>query len=275
MRAVMETRLAALLALASAACAVKVWGGAAYSSKALLVDGLTSIANIVALVGLAYYYSRSKMPADEDHPFGHGRLSYGGIVLTMLAYAFVAGLAVSELVSTRPYAVKPLAPVAALIGLILYLGVIAVARSLSWVFGPYSFFTLSEVLESLVVLGASAAGTYYSYMVDYAGGLVIAAYLFYELRETFSMLVAEISDMTPPPSTVERIRGIIVGEGLVLRELRLRMVTRDYCTGEATVWPGESMSLEEALEKARRAERRASCQGCSLVIRVCPRRGPG
>lgn len=271
----MEASLKLLMLLAAAAGVVKIGGGLLYGSKALFVDGLTSMANLVALLGIIYYHAVSRMPADSDHHFGHERLAYGGIALTLLAYSFVGGLAVSELLNTEPYRVMPLAPVYASIGLGLYLGVIWLSHRASWEFESYAFFTLSEVLESLAVIGASAAGSYYSYLIDYAGGVAVTTYLFAELYSSFRDFVAEISDITPPQRIFDEIRSMVLEEGLRVRELRLRMVTRDQCMGEATVTPGESMSVEEAIRAARRVEEKASRIRCRLAVRVCLFRDQG
>ncbi len=113
---------------------LKIIGGLLYGSRSLLVDALTSFANIAALLFTLYYYRLSTMPPDTDHPFGHYRLGVGGKIAVMISYSFVAGIAISELLTSTHYTVSLHSVYFALLGFIVYLGVIYVARLIGGIF---------------------------------------------------------------------------------------------------------------------------------------------
>lgn len=66
-------------------CAIKVSGGLLVSSISIMADGMNNLADagssIIGLIGL----KMAKKPADEEHPFGHGRIEY----ITALIVAFI------------------------------------------------------------------------------------------------------------------------------------------------------------------------------------------
>ncbi|MGA0134237.1 MAG: cation diffusion facilitator family transporter [Opitutales bacterium] len=73
---------------------VKLAVGLVASSQALVADGVHSLVDIVtdvaAYVGLRY----ADLPKDEDHPYGHHRIStLAALLISSLVLAFCAGLA--------------------------------------------------------------------------------------------------------------------------------------------------------------------------------------
>ncbi len=224
----------------------KFIGGYFYGSKALFVDALTSLANLVALIATIYYYSKTHLPADLDHHFGHHRLGFAGTLVTIIAYSFVAGLVVADLLYTKAYSVEVHAPLLALIGLIFYSIAIYVSRRISEYFGPYSAFTISELLESITVIVASLLGYLYTYIVDYIGAIIIVSYLFYELQDTLRDLVKLLSDVAPPMKLVEETRKTIEKHGVKVERIRLRLVREGFYQGDITIRLPPDITIEEA-----------------------------
>lgn len=224
----------------------KFIGGYFYGSKALFVDALTSLANLVALIATIYYYSKTHLPPDLDHHFGHHRLGFTGALVTVIAYSFVAGLVVADLLYTKTYSVEVHAPLLALIGLIFYSIAIYVSRRISEYFGPYSAFTISELLESITVIVASLLGYLYTYIVDYIGAIIIVSYLFYELQDTLRDLVKLLSDVAPPMKLVEETRKTIEKHGVKVERIRLRLVMEGFYQGDITIRLPPNITIEEA-----------------------------
>ena len=224
----------------------KFIGGYFYGSKALFVDALTSLANLVALIATIYYYSKTHLPPDLDHHFGHHRLGFTGALVTVIAYSFVAGLVVADLLYTKTYSVEVHAPLLALIGLIFYSIAIYVSRRISEYFGPYSAFTISELLESITVIVASLLGYLYTYIVDYIGAIIIVSYLFYELQDTLRDLVKLLSDVAPPMKLVEETRKTIEKHGVKVERIRLRLVREGFYQGDITIRLPPDITIEEA-----------------------------
>lgn len=248
-------KLAVLFGLSALAATFKIVGGIVYGSKSLLVDALTSIANLVALAATITYFMRSLRPPDEDHHYGHRRLTYGGTILTLMSYSFVAGVAVTELMSPRPYSVSINAPILAVLGFVTYSAVIALSRRWGKAFLPYSVFTVSELIESGVVIASSVAGALYSYIIDYAGAWILAAYIFYELASITRDVIKIVSDTAPPQPTIERIARTLRKLGLEPVRIRLRMVDDATLHGDIVVRVPSSMRVDEVNDLIAEAER--------------------
>ena len=248
--------LAAILLFSGLGGAVKIAGGILYGSRALFVDALTSIANFVSIIATVYYYRKSLLPPDLDHHYGHHRLGFGGAFTTIMAYSFVAGLSVWELLSFEPYRVSPMAPFYAFLGFIFYAIAIFLSRRAGEYFAPYAVFTVSELIESVTVIVASFLGSVYYYLIDYAGAVVIVGYLFYELYDIARDFIKVMSDIAPEPSLVKNIRREVEEMGLKVISIRLRMIRRGYYQGDIVIRVDPSMSVEEAHRVADEVEKR-------------------
>ncbi len=238
---------------------VKILGGILYGSKALFVDAMTCMANFVALVATIHYYRVSLIPPDEDHHFGHSRLGFGGALVSILAYSFVAGVVIVDLLSTREYTVSILAPVFAGLGFILYLGAILVAKRISYFFGPYAMFTYSELIESITVIAASLGGALYSFYIDFAGAIILTAYIFYEVYDVAKDMFHYLSDMAPPPGLLKEIKNVIESKGYNVERLRMRTILKGLYHGEAIIVVPRDMSagdvariIEEIVESVKK-----------------------
>ncbi len=243
-----KSLVALVLVLAFLGGLVKIIGGLLYGSKALYVDALTCIANFVALIATIYYYRVSLLPPDLDHHYGHYKLGFGGALVSIMAYSFVAGLVISRLYSLEPYEVEIKAPLFALIGFILYGLAIIVARRISEFFGPYSVFTVSELIESIVVIVASLAGALYSYLIDYIGALVLTIYIFIELYDTSKDLLGYLSDTAPPKTYVESIIGYIESRGFHVKQIKVRRIHSKLIHGDIVISLPSQYTIDEVRE---------------------------
>jgi len=248
-------KLAVLFGLSTLAATFKIVGGVVYGSKSLLVDALTSIANLAALAATITYFTRSLRPPDRDHHYGHRRLTYGGTILTLMSYSFVAGIAVTELMSPKPYSVSINAPILAVLGFATYSVVIALSRRWGRAFLPYSVFTVSELIESGVVIASSVAGALYSYIIDYAGAWILAAYIFYELALITRDVIKIVSDTAPPQPTVQGIVSVLRDLGLEPVRVRLRMVDDATLHGDVVVRVPPGTRVDEVNHLIAQAER--------------------
>jgi len=74
--------------------AIKLIGGFVFSSLALIADGVHSISDLLTDIFVLFGVQHSMKPADDDHPFGHGKFEYVasfvmGIIIITIAYNLV------------------------------------------------------------------------------------------------------------------------------------------------------------------------------------------
>ncbi|WFB36001.1 cation diffusion facilitator family transporter [Kiritimatiellota bacterium B12222] len=80
---------------------VKLWAGVLGNSSALVADGIESAADILVSLITWSGFTLSLRPADENHPFGHGKIEaltgvFSGVALIGAA-AFISWQAIGEL----------------------------------------------------------------------------------------------------------------------------------------------------------------------------------
>ena len=247
-----NTRLLAIILLLSTAGAiVKSIGGIIYGSRSLFIDALTCFANLVAITATIYFYRASLMPPDADHHYGHYKLGFGGTIVSMMAYSFVAGIAVSTLMETHKYHVYIQAVWMAVAGFFLYLGAILLANRAGEFFRAYAVFTVSELIESGTVIVASLGGVFISYMIDYIGAVIITIYIFIELYDTGKKVIMYLSDIAPPPEFIEKVRRLVEEHGFSLVSLKMRRISENIVHGDLVVRSREKMSVEELVKRIR------------------------
>ena len=262
---------AAAVAFSLIASAVKIAGGVLFGSRALFVDALTCVANAVAVLGTVYYYRASLHPPDEDHHYGHYRIGFTGVLVTLVAYSFVAGLSVARLAAFESYTVSIYAPATATAGFVLYLASVLASRKVGGFFAPYALFTVSELMESTVVIASSLAGALYSFLIDYAGAVAITAYIFYEVYETLRDVSVRISDVAPPPELLDVLYKELEGAGFLVKRARVRLVSEGVYHGDVVVVADPSISIREVHERLEKVEESLRKHGLDVSIHVEPR----
>ena len=251
-------KLYLLVALSLAAGIVKITGGLLYNSKSLLVDALTCIANVIALIAVLKFHLVSISPPDEDHPYGHERLAFGGVISTLLIYSFVAGVIIMELLDVAPYRVDINAAIYAGVGFAIYFVVVILSRGVGKAFKTYSVMTVSELIESGVVVFAALGGALIIYYIDYIGAIALSAYLFVEIYAETRKLIRLISDIAPSREVREGIMKEFLSAGLEVKSLKLRVVGYNRIQGDAVISMREDEDLHKILEKVRSVKDRVA-----------------
>ncbi len=264
-----KLRLLVGYVLALLGAIVKTLGALVSNSKSLFVDGLTCIANVAAGAAAVYLTFVSLKPPDKDHPYGHGRFLLAGAALSLIVYAFIAGIAFTEIISVEPYSVDIVAPAYAALGFLLYGASILILRRLSYALLVYAELSSSELLESVVTIMASYAGATLTYLIDYVGSLLLFTFLTYELVKHGRNLVQHIADYAPP-RLLDEVKKLIESQGLRLCRLRIRTFVPGIYCGDAVVAIDER-DLERAHAIIDRVEKLVEEKlGVRLVIHYEP-----
>ena len=245
-------------------CTVKLGLGLFAGSVALTADAMNNLsdagASLVTLVG----FKLAARPADDHHPFGHGRLEYiAGVVLAVLVLA--VGLdflktSINRLIHPRPVEMATAGLVilfaAAAVKLWLFFFYRTVGKGLgSAVLKASALDSLSDAGVTLMVLLSLFAGRYTSFPVDGCAGVLVAALVLWGgvgvLKDTINPLLGEI----PSPEMVQELRERILAQPQILgvHDIILHNYGPDryFASAHAEVDAAVSpMTIHEVLEAA-------------------------
>ena len=206
-------------------CTVKLGLGLFAGSVALTADAMNNLsdagASLVTLIG----FKLAARPADDHHPFGHGRIEYiAGVVLAVLVLA--VGLdflktSINRLIHPRSVEMATAGLVilfaAAAVKLWLFFFYRTVGKRLgSAVLKASALDSLSDAGVTLMVLLSLFAGRYTSFPVDGCAGVLVAALVLWGgigvLKDTINPLLGEI----PSPEMVQELRERILAQPQIL-----------------------------------------------------------
>jgi cobalt-zinc-cadmium efflux system protein len=267
LRASLKKASLALL-LVSLGAVLKIYGGVVYGSKAVFVDGLTSIASVLAGVSLVWWLLKSLEPPDEDHPYGHERLVYGGSIYTVGIYGIVAGYALSRLTIIEAYEISSKASLLALTGTIAYTLAIIIYHKIGRVGAQVAAFTLSEILEGVVSSTTSFLGSLRGCWIDYIGAWVIEIYLLAEVFIQAKNIIKDLSDVLKPENIKEDVKKRFEERGFKVLRLRMRTIIPNKYQGDAIVKPPCNLSYKEADNVIDDLVKKLSTEGIDLVVHI-------
>ncbi len=239
--------LGVLLILSLLGGLIKIIGGYLSGSRALIVDALTSFANIFTLILSIRYFLHSLKPPDIDHHFGHIRLNYLGMLTTMIAYSFVAGISITLLLYSWNYHVEIIGVYTAILGFLTYSAVVYLSYRFGGSIRVYGFFTVSELIESIITIIASLGGSLYNFIIDYMGGVILTLYIFVEIYHTFKQNMIYLTDISPNSKFIQNILEHFRSRGIDIERYRFRVVYEDYIHGDIMVKPRNCTNIQKLL----------------------------
>jgi cation diffusion facilitator family transporter len=236
-----ESRTAVLAAIGgNLAIAVAKFAASAFSgSSAMLSEAFHSLVDAGNGGLLLYGMKRSKLPADADHPFGHGHeLYFWSLLVGMLIFGLGGGM---SLVTGWRHIVDP-APLEDTKWSFVVLGVSAVFEAITWYFGWKAFARerrgrsiLQTILRSKdptsfsILLEDSAAllGLLFAFLGLLAASMFGIAWLDGAASMLIGLLLCGVAVVM-----VNESRKLIVGEGVERATLD---AVREIATGDPAV----------------------------------------
>ncbi|MBQ4107720.1 MAG: cation transporter [Lentisphaeria bacterium] len=202
-------------------CAVKLVLGVFAGSVALAADAMNNLSDagggVVTLIG----FKMAARPADDGHPFGHGRSEYiAGVVLAVLVLAIGLDFLKESIVRL----LHPAAVTVSWVGIALLAGTIAVKVWLFFFFRTAGRRTGSPVLaasalDSLcdagvtsVVLLSLLTGSVTAFPVDGCMGILVAAMILYSGGRVLKDTVDPLLGTVPGREMVEELKGRILSQ---------------------------------------------------------------
>lgn len=188
-------------------------------SVGLLSEGLHSFLDVVS-AALSYFTVREAgKPADEDHPFGHGKIETLSSLFESLLLVIAAGLIVyegfSHLQHPEPIHHTGLAMIAMVVSLIVSFLVYRhnaqaarIAESSALHVNALHF--LSDVVASLgVLVGLLVLKLTGWLIIDPLMAFAVAAYILIISAKQVKEAILELSDRQLPQSEIDEIRAIL------------------------------------------------------------------
>ena len=205
--------------------AVKLLAGLLAGSLAIVADAFNNLSDagsvIVTLVG----FKMSHRPADDDHPFGHGRVEYlstlGVAVLIILAGFELASSGLDKILhpSESRFSLLTIVILAIAIAVKLWMAVFYKnigKRIRSDALIASGVDSRNDVICTALVLVSAVVGLIFSVSIDGYVGLAVALFVMWSgfsvIRETISPLLGE----KPDPELVQGIEEtVLANEGIV------------------------------------------------------------
>lgn len=197
---------------------VKIFSGIVGNSYALIADGIESIADIftssMVLTGL-YFASK---PADEDHPYGHGKAEpFAGVVVSMGIFVAAMVIVVQSIyeIITPHHAPAPFTLLVLILVITtkeyLFRLVIKVGTSVNSIaVKSDAWHHRSDAITSAAAfIGISIAllgGTGYESADDFAA-LFASVIIIINAYRIFKPALFELLDTAPPVQVIQKVRG--------------------------------------------------------------------
>ena len=244
--------------------AVKLAAGILSGSIAIASDAVNNLSDagssIITIIG----FKLSARPADNGHPFGHGRSEYiAGVIVSVIVLAVGFDFLKESVIRIfSPEKVHVSWGILAVVGgTVLFKGWLFIFyrkignRIDSDVIRAAAVDSLSDILGTLVVLGAVFAARFTNFPVDGCAGAVAAGMIliagFRILRDTTNSLMGEC----PDSELVEKLREVLLAcDGICgVHDIILHNYgpNRYFATAHAEVsQDGTPLSIHDMLEAA-------------------------
>lgn len=197
----------------------KVLLGVLTASVAVIADAFNNLSDAGSSIVTLFGFKLAESPADEEHPFGHGRMEY----LSALGVAALIMIAGYELaVSAIDKIIHPVLPQFSIVTVIILVMAIAVKLWMALFFRKIgttinskallaSFAdSRNDVICTLLVLISSIVGWKFQIAVDGYVGVLVAAFVLWSgfsvMRETVSPLLGQ----APPRELVDGITSTVL-----------------------------------------------------------------
>jgi cation diffusion facilitator family transporter len=193
---------------------LKYWAGVVTGSLALVADAwhtLTdSVSSVIVLVGGKI----SNKPADEDHPFGHGRAEHIaaiiiGVLLAIVAFDFVVG-AIEKFGTKERTVFGTVAWVVTIVSILIKEGMAqyafwAAKKTGSAVLKADGWHHRTDSLSSVVILIGIAVGKYF-WWIDAVLGFIVAIMIGWASFEILSKEIKSLLGERPSDELLLAIR---------------------------------------------------------------------
>lgn len=195
---------------------IKLWIGLAAQSQALIADGVHSFSDLFGDFLVIFGLSMGHKEADENHPFGHGRIeTLAAMAMGMLLLGVAAGIIIKSLgliYSSHHSEASPVVMMTAILSILLketmYRYTMKVGRRIkSLVVVGNAWHHRSDAFSSIAVL-IGVLATYLNpdwYLADSIAALVVSIFIIKVGVSLVRQSLLEVVDTSPDPEVVAQL----------------------------------------------------------------------
>ena len=193
---------------------VKYWAGVVTGSLALIADAWHTLSDSVSSVIVLIGGKISRKPADDEHPFGHGRAEHIaaviiGVLLAIVAFDFIIG-AIEKFGTREKTIFKTVAWVVTIISIVLKEAMAqyafwAAKKTKSSVLKADAWHHRTDALSSIIILIGIAIGKYF-WWTDAVLSIIVALMIGWASYEILSKDIKSLLGESPSDDLVLSIQ---------------------------------------------------------------------
>lgn len=194
----------------------KYYAGVASGSIALITDAWHTISDSLSSVVLIIGTKMSGKPADNEHPFGHGRVELItamiiGIMLALIGFNFAVN-SVTKLINKEDALFGTLALVVTIVSILANEGLAQYAFYLSRKSNNASikadgWHHRSDAISSFIILAGILVGKYW-WWIDGVLGIIMAVFIFYASYEILKDAISPLLGEKPDDKLIDQVVDI-------------------------------------------------------------------
>jgi len=260
----------------------KLLAGKLTGSIAMVADALNNLSDAGSSVVTLFGFHEARRAADEDHPFGHGRMEYvSGLIVSLLILLMGVELlkeSIGKLLDPEPTTRSTLAIVILVASIFIKLFMAWYNRRIgkridSPAMQAVAVDSLSDVGATTMVLLATILNPYVSWNLDAIGGILVSLLILWagisSTRDTVSPLLGK----KPSPELVKQVEEIVRKQKDILNTHD--MMIHDYGPGRLYVslhaevpGNGDIYALHDEIDNAEKELKETL--HCEAVIHMDP-----
>lgn len=240
--------------------------GAFSHSIAITADAFNNLSDVGSGVVTLIGFRAASAPADEDHPFGHGRVEYiSGLVITFLVFLVgfdVIKSAIGKIVSPEPLVVNVYVIAGLIASILLKLWMSAFNRKLGKKIESQTLKAAAQdSLNDCISTGATVVGIVLSgflpFHIDGYLGLLVGGFILYAGYGLAKDTIGPLLGQKPDPELVRQIEEIVLGyDGIIgIHDLVLHDYGPGRVMGSAHVEVPRTMEVMAAHDNIDNAEK--------------------
>ena len=193
---------------------LKYWAGIVTGSLALIADAWHTMSDTISSIIVLIAAKVSRKPADDDHPFGHGRAEHIaaiiiGVLLAIIAFDFIVG-AIEKFSSKEKTIFGTIAWVVTIISILAKEAMAqyafwAAKKTNSSILKADAWHHRSDALSSIVILIGLTVGNYF-WWTDSVLSFIVALMIGYTSYEILSKEITSLLGESPDDQLLISIR---------------------------------------------------------------------